>query len=398
MALSNSISVEAFFLQYLEKPNPKYYIGSGKVEEMRAFVLQHSCQLVICDNELKSSQIRNLRKKLKCDVIDRSELILDIFASRTKSREGQIQIQIARLKYELSRLRHLWTHFGRIQGKAFNKGMGETQLEVDRRRTRAKISRLEKQMKEIFRHKNISMKKRNSVFSVALVGYANAGKSTLMKALSCAEVIVKNMPFSTLQTTSRKVKIDSFHSFVLSDTVGFVRKLPEHLLSSFYATLMEVKQANLLLHVVDVSSADYLECLSVLKEIFQHILKNEDKKMILVFNKKDSIEDFQAFMSSFDKGFLKKNPFVFISAKKGEGLDILRQMIVEQIDQDYELHSFKCASANGKAIAFINQCAQILDQKSLDSEQELFRIRIQEKDWKILQKYNDIQDNEMPVL
>jgi GTP-binding protein hflX len=278
---------EKRFLQKLDYPNPRTYVGTGKLEELRQYVETNDIGLVIFDDDLTPKQVNNIEKELKVKILDRTSLILDIFARRAQTATARTQVELAQYQYLLPRLTRMWTHLERQRGGIGMRGPGETQIETDRRIILDKISRLKAELKDIDRQKSIQRKNRGKLTRVALVGYTNVGKSTLMNLLSKSEVFAENKLFATLDTTVRKVVIDNL-PFLLTDTVGFIRKLPTHLVNSFKSTLDEVREADLLVHVVDVSHPQFEEQIEVVNRTLHEVCGAAEKPMILVFNKTDA--------------------------------------------------------------------------------------------------------------
>ncbi|HDS08125.1 MAG TPA: GTPase HflX [Bacteroides sp.] len=276
----------AVFTQKLDTPDPKTFIGSGKLAEVKALVEEEEIDLVIFDDELTPSQLRNIERELDCRILDRTNLILDIFARRAKTAHAKAQVELAQYQYLLPRLTRMWTHLERQRGGIGLRGPGETEIETDRRIIRDKIARLKEQLKKIDRQKTVQRKHRGKLVRVALVGYTNAGKSTLMNLLSKSSVFAEDKLFATLDTTVRKVVIENL-PFLLSDTVGFIRKLPTFLVESFKSTLDEVREADLLLHVVDISHPNHEEQISVVEETLRE-LGTEETPLLMVFNKTDA--------------------------------------------------------------------------------------------------------------
>lgn len=274
------------FTQKLDKPDPATFIGSGKLLEIAQFVKNNLIDLVIFDEELNPSQIRNIERAVGCRVIDRNNLILDIFARRARTSYAMTQVELAQYEYLLPRLTRMWTHLERQRGGIGLRGPGETEIETDRRIIRKKISNLKKKLQEIDRQRAVQRKARGDIVKVALVGYTNVGKSTIMNQLSKSDVFAENKLFATLDTTVRKVVIHNL-PFLLSDTVGFIRKLPHTLVESFKSTLDEVREADLLLHVVDISHPDFEEQIQVVNQTLVEI-NASDKPVIMVFNKIDA--------------------------------------------------------------------------------------------------------------
>lgn len=273
------------FQQKLDKPNPKTFIGTGKIEDVRAYIEEHEVGSAIFDDELTPAQQKNIEKILKCKVVDRTYLILDIFAQRAQTSYARTQVELAQYEYLLPRLVGLWTHLERQRGGIGMRGPGETEIETDRRIVRDKISLLKKKIKTIDKQMAVQRGNRGSLVRVALVGYTNVGKSTLMNVISKSDIFAENKLFATLDTTVRKVVINNL-PFLLSDTVGFIRKLPTQLVDSFKSTLDEVREADLLLHVVDISHPQFQDHIDSVNQILTEI-KSVDKPTIMVFNKID---------------------------------------------------------------------------------------------------------------
>ncbi|MGB2761212.1 MAG: GTPase HflX, partial [Maribacter stanieri] len=276
------------FTQRMDIPNPKTMIGTGKMEEIEKYVEEHEIGSVIFDDELTPGQQRNIEKQLRCKIIDRTSLILDIFAQRAQTSYARTQVELAQYEYLLPRLTGLWTHLERQKGGIGMRGPGETEIETDRRIVRDRITLLKKKLLKIDRQMETQRGNRGALVRVALVGYTNVGKSTLMNVVSKSEVFAENKLFATLDTTVRKVVIGNL-PFLLSDTVGFIRKLPTQLVESFKSTLDEVREADLLLHIVDISHPQFEEHIASVNQILSEI-KSSDKKMIMVFNKIDQYE------------------------------------------------------------------------------------------------------------
>lgn len=275
------------FLQRLDNPNPRTFVGTGKLEEIKQYVLGNEIGMVIFDDDLSTKQVSNIEKELQVKILDRTSLILDIFAKRAQTANAKTQVELAQYQYLLPRLTRMWTHLERQRGGIGMRGPGETQIETDRRIILDKIARLKAELKSIDKQKSIQRKNRGKLTRVALVGYTNVGKSTLMNLLSKSDVFAENKLFATLDTTVRKVIIDNL-PFLLTDTVGFIRKLPTHLVDSFKSTLDEVRDADLLVHVVDISHPQFEEQIEVVNKTLQEICESKDKPMIMVFNKIDA--------------------------------------------------------------------------------------------------------------
>lgn len=275
------------FLQRVDNPNPRTFVGKGKLEEIRQYIEDNAIDLAIFDDDLTSKQVQNIENELKVKILDRTNLILDIFAKRAQTATARTQVELAQYQYLLPRLTRMWTHLERQRGGIGMRGPGETQIETDRRIILDKISRLKVELKNIDRQKSIQRKNRGKLTRIALVGYTNVGKSTLMNLLSKSDVFAENKLFATLDTTVRKVIIDNL-PFLLTDTIGFIRKLPTHLVDSFKSTLDEVRDADILVHVVDISHPQFEEQIEVVNRTLQEVCESKDKPMILVFNKVDA--------------------------------------------------------------------------------------------------------------
>lgn len=332
------------FTQKLNGPDSRTYVGSGKLEEIRAYVEDNDIGMAIFDDDLTPKQVANIERELKIKILDRTSLILDIFAKRAQTANAKTQVELAQYQYLLPRLTRLWTHLERQRGGIGMRGPGERQIETDRRIILDKISRLKEELKDIDRQKSIQRKNRGKLTRVALVGYTNVGKSTIMNLLSKSDVFAENKLFATLDTTVRKVIIDNL-PFLLTDTVGFIRKLPTHLVESFKSTLDEVRDADILLHVVDISHPNFEEQIEVVNRTLCDVCGGMDKPIIMVFNKVDafsytpkdaddltprtreniSLDELKAtWMSKMG------DDVVFISAKTGLNIDELKQKIYEK--------------------------------------------------------------------
>lgn len=333
------------FLQKLPIPDPKTFVGSGKIEEIATFVAQNRINVAIFDDELSPSQLRNIENTLGCRVLDRTNLILDIFARRARTSHARTQVELAQYQYLLPRLTRMWTHLERQRGGIGLRGPGETEIETDRRIIRDKIALLKTQLKKIDVQMATQRKNRGKMVRVALVGYTNVGKSTLMNLLSKSDIFAENKLFATLDTTVRKVVISNL-PFLLSDTVGFIRKLPHDLVESFKSTLDEVRESDMLLHVVDISHSGFEEQIKVVNETLRE-LGSANKPAIMVFNKIDSFsftaKDYDdltpAKKENYSLDDLKKtwmasdrhHRTVFISAKTKENLEELQKMLYEEV-------------------------------------------------------------------
>jgi len=328
------------FTQKLQRPDVRTYVGKGKLEDILAFVKVEEIDLVVFDDELTPSQLRNIERELQCLVLDRSNLILDIFAGRAQTAQAKTQVELAQSRYLLPRLTRLWTHLERQKGGIGMRGPGESQIETDRRIILNKISVLEDRLELIDKQSETQRRNRGDLIRVALVGYTNVGKSTIMNMLSKSEVFAENKLFATLDTTVRKVVIENV-PFLLSDTVGFIRKLPHHLIECFKSTLAEVKEADMLLHVVDMSHPSFEDQINTVNETLKD-LESLDKPTIMVFNKIDAYtnEDQPMSFDDYKRSWMNKvnTPAIFISALKSENIQEFRALIYDKVK---ELHQEK---------------------------------------------------------
>lgn len=330
------------FTQSLDKVNPKTFVGSGRLEEIAQYIEDHEIDLCVFDDELSPSQLRNIEKALKCKILDRTNLILDIFAKRARTAHARTQVELAQLQYMLPRLTRMWTHLERQKGGIGLRGPGETEIETDRRIIRDKISLLKKKLKLIDKQKITQRKNRESLIRVSLVGYTNVGKSTVMNLLSKSDIFAENKLFATLDTTVRKVVIDNL-PFLLTDTVGFIRKLPHGLIESFKSTLDEVRESDLLIHIVDIAHPDFEEQINIVNQTLADIEVNH-KPTILVFNKIDAFTFIEKeeddltpktrenySLDELKNSWMAKmnHPCLFISAKKKENYHEFRKIIYD---------------------------------------------------------------------
>jgi GTP-binding protein HflX len=344
---AGAVAVKTFY-QKLARPDSKTFVGKGKLEEIKDYIWEKEIQLAIFDDELTGSQISNIQKELGVKTIDRSDLILDIFASRARTAQAKVQVELAQYQYILPRLRGMWSHLERQGGGIGSRGPGETEIETDRRIVKDKISLLRKRLSEIDKQAFTQRKDRGEFIRVALVGYTNVGKSTIMNLISKSEVFAENKLFATLDTTTRKVVFETT-PFLLSDTVGFIRKLPHHLVESFKSTLDEVREADILLHVVDISHPQYEDQIGVVNKTLQD-LKAFEKPILTIFNKMDLYEQ-----NTFDEWLqedvkeeilrdlkekwenLTQGNCVFISALERRNIDALRDTILDKVRDLYRI-------------------------------------------------------------
>ncbi len=332
------------FTQPLDNPNPKTYVGSGKLEEIRQFVKTGDIDIAVFDDELGPSQLRNIEKALDCRVLDRTNLILDIFAKRARTSHAKVQVEMAQYQYLLPRLTGMWTHLERQRGGIGLRGPGETEIETDRRIIRDKISLLRKKLEQIDKQKATQRKNRGKLVRVALVGYTNVGKSTIMNLLSKSEIFAENKLFATLDTTVRKVVIENL-PFLLSDTVGFIRKLPHGLVESFKSTLDEVRESDILVHVVDISHPEFEEQITTVNQTLAEIGAG-DKDIIMVFNKIDNYHYIKkeeddltpptrqnVSLEELQQSWMAKEnqPAIFISAKTKRNWDNFKKLLYDHI-------------------------------------------------------------------
>ena len=344
LAETAGVEGEKRFIQNMERPNSKTYVGAGKLEEIRTYITENEIGLVIFDDELSPSQLRNIERELECRILDRTNLILDIFAQRAKTAYAKTQVELAQYQYLLPRLTRMWTHLERQRGGIGMRGPGESQIETDRRIILDKISRLKEQLKKIDKQMASQRGNRGNMVRISLVGYTNVGKSTLMNLLAKSDVFAENKLFATLDTTVRKVVIENV-PFLLSDTVGFIRKLPTQLVESFKSTLDEVREADILMHVVDISHPNFEDHIRVVKQTLQEIGAG-NKPVFMIFNKIDAYKYIEA--DEFEIGpkkqenisleelknswmYKENTPAIFISAKQKLHIDKLRNDLYKMV-------------------------------------------------------------------
>ncbi len=344
---AGAISIKKF-IQKLSSPDSKTFIGKGKLDEIKTYVQANAIQLVIFDDELTPSQIRNVQEHVQVKIIDRPALILDIFANRARTAQAKVQVELAQYQYLLPRLKGLWSHLERQGAGIGSRGPGETEIETDRRIVQDKISLLKKQLEQIQRQAHTQRQERQALIRVALVGYTNVGKSTIMNLLSKSTVLAENKLFATLDTTTRKVVLEQT-PFLLSDTVGFIRKLPHHLVESFKTTLQEAQESDILLHIIDISHTHYEEQIKVVEQTLSE-LKITNKKTIFIFNKMDDYKK-KYFDEWLDKDVEKKllidlhnrwqeatnTNCIFMSAFQKEDIVLLRETLLKEVQQMYKI-------------------------------------------------------------
>jgi GTP-binding protein HflX len=370
--------------------HPSTYIGHGKVEELKALAEQQRAHVIIFDNDLTPAQVRNLEKATDCKTIDRSELILDIFATRARTAEARLQVELAQLEYALPRLKRLWTHLSRIEGGGIaTRGPGETQLESDRRLARDRITDLKARLAQIDARKEREVLARRGALTVGLVGYTNAGKSSLLNTLTGADAYVADKLFATLDTRTRAWRLPYHVTALLSDTVGFIRDLPHHLVASFKATLEEAVHADLLLHVVDVSTEHVRADLEAVDRVLEEI-GCKDKPQLVVLNKADLVEDplrldlLARQLPAWDpsahaagtRPHTRRVPPV--SAKTGDGLETLRWAVLERLVGPVKDVTIRAAAADGRLLAWIEQHGEVLE-RNLDGDEIVQTVRVPER-------------------
>ncbi len=344
LSYTAGVAIVKRFTQKLEVPNSRTFVGTGKLDEIKLFIDSNEVDLIIFDDELSPSQLRNIEKTVNCRILDRTNLILDIFAQRARSAHAKIQVELAQYEYLLPRLTRLWTHLERQQGGIGLRGPGETEIETDRRVIREKISKCKEQLKKIDRQMETQRQNRGKMVRVALVGYTNVGKSTIMNMISKSEIFAENKLFATLDTTVRKVVIGNL-PFLLTDTVGFIRKLPTHLIESFKSTLDEVRESDILVHVVDISHPNHQEHMAVVNQTLTDIGAG-NKTEIVVFNKVDAYtycpkeaDDLTPFerknytLEELKRMWIAKinNICVFISAKQKYNVEEFKEILYKSV-------------------------------------------------------------------
>lgn len=361
------------FIQKCEYPNPRTFVGKGKLEEIKQFVEANDIGLVVFDDDLSTKQVSNIERELQVKILDRTSLILDIFARRAQTAHAKMQVELAQYQYMLPRLTRLWTHLERQRGGIGMRGPGETQIETDRRIILDKIARLKQELASIDRQKALQRKNRGKLTRVALVGYTNVGKSTIMNLLSKSDVFAENKLFATLDTTVRKIAIDNL-PILLTDTVGFIRKLPTHLVESFKSTLDEVREADVLVHVVDISHPNFEEQIQVVEQTLREVIgKDADTPVILVFNKIDAF----TYQPKDEDDLTERTT-------RNMSLDQLRTSWMARMGDD-------CVFISAKKNLNIPE----LKARIYDKAAEVHRRRFPYNDF-LYQKYDDLADNQTP--
>lgn len=382
--------VVKIFVQDLKQPNPAYLIGKGKAEEIAQFVKENNISAVIFDDELTPTQVRNLENLTNCKVLDRAAVILDIFASHARTREAKTQVELAQYEYFLPRLTRQWTHLSKQFGGIGTKGPGETQIETDRRIIKRKITTLQHKLKEIDTQRSTQRKQREKFFKVVLTGYTNAGKSTLLNLLTDANVLVEDKLFATLDSTTRLVRTKNGFEFLLSDTVGFIRKLPHNLIASFRSTLIEIVYADLILHIVDASHPNREEQIQVVEDTLREI-KADKNKSLIVFNKIDLIQN----RDELDILAMKYPDAVFISAERGININSLIQRIEHFIQDNYVSDEVLISPEEIEKLTTIQRFADNIESEFEDNFIRV-KFRTRKDDYMKLMKFlKNEEDKEM---
>jgi GTP-binding protein HflX len=391
MELVRSAGVEslAFITVNVRYPSPRYFVGPGKVEEIRQAVLQHEAEVVLFNHALSPSQARNLEKDLQCRVIDRTGLILDIFAQRARTFEGKLQVELAQLEYMSTRLIRGWTHLERQKGGIGLRGPGETQLETDRRLLRARIKSITRRLEKVRKQRDQGRRsrKRAEVPQVSLVGYTNAGKSTLFNSMTQSDVYVEDQLFATLDPTLRRLDLADFGPIILADTVGFIRHLPHKLVEAFRATLEETRQADLLLHVIDAYDPERLENIKQVHDVLEEIGADE-VPTLQIYNKIDLLDGVEPKIQRTGDG---KPERVWVSAKAGIGLELVEQAITELLGNDMVQGRLQLTAAQGKVRARLYQMGVIQSEEYSDTGELLLDIRMPRSDYDRVAKQEGLQ-------
>ncbi len=342
--------------------HPGTYVGSGKLQEIRQMIFDLQATGIVCDDELSPAQLRNMEKELDCKVMDRTLVILDIFASRASTSEGKIQVELAQLRYRLSRLTGLGTSLSRLGGGIGTRGPGEKKLEMDRRLIKTRLSQLKRELEEVRQHREITrgQRSRNHTKVAAIVGYTNAGKSTLLNRLTDANVLEEDQLFATLDPTTRNLRLDSGQEILLTDTVGFIRKLPHHLIEAFRSTLEEAKYADFIIHVVDASNPQREKQMHIVYETL-HNLGVEGKKIVTLFNKQDKLEQEEIIKD------LKADVTLKISAATGEGLTLVKETLEEILREDKQLLEGVFPYSLAGQISAVRKYGELLEEEYRDN-------------------------------
>ena len=370
-------------------PHPRYFVGTGKAEEIRDAVIHTNADLVLFNHTLSPVQERNLEKLLECQVLDRTGLILDIFAQRARTHEGKLQVELAQLKHLSTRLVRGWTHLERQKGGIGLRGPGETQLETDRRLIGARIRQLNKKLSKVRsqREQGRRARKRAEIPTVSLVGYTNAGKSTLFNHLTDAAVLVENKLFATLDPTLRRVELGEGQAAILADTVGFIRHLPHDLVEAFRSTLQETRDADLLLHVVDASDEQREANIAQVNKVLRQI-EADKQPYLMVYNKIDRMQLVEPHLERDEAG---RTARVWISALEGEGIETLLQAIAERLYSDRHCYNFEIPPTEGRLHARLYELGNVLEETCSDSGNWIMRVEFHNTEWNILLKDEEIE-------
>ncbi len=360
--------------QNRHRPDSRTFIGKGKMEELQELVEETEATLVVFDNELSPGQGRNLEKILEVNVLDRTELILDIFANHASTHQARLQVELAQLNYMLPRLTRLWSHLERQVGGIGTRGPGETQLETDRRLVNKRVSILKRSLKEVENNRQTQVSSREGLFKASLIGYTNAGKSTLMNGITGAGVYVKDQLFATLDATTRRVEVDERRKFLLTDTVGFIRRLPHHLVESFKATLQEVQDADLMVHVVEASSDDPQHQIDSVNKVLADIVPQE-KLTLLVFNKMDLVDE-EMFRNRFSRFYPEA---IFVNGKTEGGWDELRDAILNYAVGDEFICRVQVPSSNLHCLSRFHRTDSVIDQQ-FENDMCLATLRVTQEE------------------
>jgi GTP-binding protein HflX len=358
-------------VQVRDRPDPATFIGEGKAEEVARRIQELEANVVIFDDDLSPAQARNLERLIDVKIVDRSGLILDIFARRARSREAKTQVELAQLEYLLPRLTRQWTHLSRQEGGIGTRGPGETQLEVDRRQVRKRIADLSVRLKRIARGREVRRRRRRHEFTTALVGYTNAGKSTLLNALAQADAYTEDKLFATLDPTTRGVRVDGDRKILITDTVGLIRKLPHHLVASFHSTLEVLVEADLLLHVVDASHEKFEEQMKAVNGVLQE-LGAHTRPILVVFNKIDRIREYPDLLARLESEYPES---IFISALRAEGLESLTRAILKRVEADMEILTLEVDHADSHLLSEVYNAGEVLAREDL-AKHVLLRVKV----------------------
>lgn len=375
--LADTAGAEVFarVTQDRDRYDASTFVGKGKVEELKLLVSENAIPTVIFDDDLTPAQVRNLERELECKVLDRSGLILDIFAARAKTNEAKTQVELAQLQYLLPRLTRMWTHLSKQFGGVGTKGPGETQIETDRRIIRTRIGHLKEKIERIGQQRITQRKGRTKHIRAALVGYTNVGKSTLLNLLSGSDVFVENRLFATLDPTTRLVPLSSNTEILMTDTVGFIRKLPHHLVASFKSTLEEIGEADIILHVSDILNKTFQDQITVVSDTLAD-LGAGDKPTLMVFNKIDALTD-RSIIAATSEQFPHS---VFISAKRGINILGLKTEVTKLLQEEFVDKTFTISQGNQKLISFLHTAGEVLE-KEYNEDSVTLSLRIKKKEF-----------------